>query len=81
MPTDSRTSPSGTVRGSSPWRRRRSTSDSTPPRLVAWHPEPHGVDDGVGRRRAADDLDGEHRAEAAHLASGELVAGVVGRPG
>ena len=48
MPNDRRTSPSGTVALSSGQRRRRSSRDSTPPRLVAWV---HTRTDGAERRR------------------------------
>ena len=63
MPTDIRNRLSGTVGDSAAYLRRRSMSDSTPPRLVASSQSRHAAATRVGGRRAPANLDRHHRAE------------------
>ena len=51
------------------------TSDSTPPRLAA-SKKRRTLSQNCARPEAAFQVEGEHRAEAAHLALGEFVIGV-----
>ena len=78
MPTDRRSSPGGSA--CSPAQRpRRSIRVSTPPRLVPAVDQADRSHHGLGRGCPAGHVEGDHGAEAAHLAGGQVVARVVGQ--
>ncbi len=81
MPTDSRTRSSGTVAGSLPCRRRRSSIDSTPPRLVAGTHSRTASTSASAAASPPRTCSGEDRAVAAHLGRREGVPRVVRQAG